>query len=114
VMLRGSSNILVRGNRFHNLGYGIAFVLGDSRNVSTAIDNTIIEPKYNGIDVIGDSPNLRHNQVLRARAYALHVEDFQPPDQPKVISKPFLDHNNFEVNGTSPPTPPVVAQPDKG
>ena len=99
IMLRGSSNVLIRGNRLHNCGYGIAFVLGDPHNASTAVDNTIIEPKFNGIDVIGDSPNLRHNQVLRAHAFALHVENFQPPNGQKVISQPVLDNNNF---GSSP------------
>lgn len=95
VMVRGSADTLVRGNRLHNCGYGLAFVLGDAHSVSTAVENTIIEPKFNGIDVIGDSPNLRHNQVLRPHAYALHVEDFQPPSGPKVHSQPFLDNNNF-------------------
>jgi parallel beta-helix repeat protein len=99
IMLRGSSDILVRANRLHSCGYGLAFVLGDPHNVSTAVDNIIIEPKFNGIDVIGDSPNLRRNQVLRAHAYALHVEDFQPPGGQKVTSQPFLDNNNF---GSSP------------
>jgi parallel beta-helix repeat protein len=99
VMVRGSSNTLVRANRLHNCGYGLAFVLGDAHEVSTAVDNTIIEPKFNGIDVIGDSPILRRNQVLRPHAYALHVEDFQPPNGLKVHSQPFLDNNNF---GNSP------------
>jgi parallel beta-helix repeat protein len=98
IMLRGSSNILVRANRLHSCGYGLAFVLGDPHNVSTAVDNTIIEPKFNGIDVIGDSPNLRRNQVVRAHAYALHVEDFQPPGGQKVTSQPFLDNNNFGLS----------------
>jgi parallel beta-helix repeat protein len=95
IMLRGSSNALVRANRLHNCGYGVAFVLGDSHNVSTAVDNTIIEPKVNGIDVIGDSPILRRNQVLRAHAHALQVEDFQPPDGQKVASQPVLENNVF-------------------
>ena len=99
VMVRGSSNTLVRSNRLHNCGYGLAFVLGDKSKVSTAVDNTIIEAKFNGIDVIGDSPILRRNQVLRAHAYALHVEDFQPPGGQKVQAQPFLDNNNF---GNSP------------
>jgi parallel beta-helix repeat protein len=99
VMVRGSSNTLVRSNRLHNCGYGIAFVLGDAHGVSTAVDNTIIEPKFNGIDVVGDSPILRRNQVLRAHAFALHIEDFQPPNGQKVQSQPFLDNNNF---GNSP------------
>ena len=99
VMVRNSSNILVRSNRLHNCGYGLAFVLGDKAKVSTAVDNTIIEAKFNGIDVIGDSPILRRNQVLRAHAYALHVEDFQPSSGQKVQAQPFLDNNNF---GNSP------------
>jgi parallel beta-helix repeat protein len=99
VMVRGSGNTLVRANRLHNCGYGLAFVLGDARSASTAVENTIIEPKFNGIDVIGDSPILRRNQVLRPHAYALHVEDFQPPGGQKVRAQPFLDNNNF---GNSP------------
>jgi hypothetical protein len=74
-------------------------VLGDPHKVSSAVDNTILAARFNGIDVVGDSPILRGNQVLRAHAYALHVEDFQPPSGQKVRSQPFLDHNNF---GDSP------------
>jgi nitrous oxidase accessory protein NosD len=97
VMVRNSSKVLVRSNRLNNCGYGLAFVLGDSQGASTAADNTIIEPKFNGIDVVGDSPILRHNNVLRPHAFALHVEDFQPPTGgAKVQSKPFLDNNTFE------------------
>jgi hypothetical protein len=100
VMVRGSSGTLVRANRLHNCGYGLAFVLGDAHNISTAVDNTIIEPKFNGIDVIGDSPILRRNRVLRPHAYALHVEDFQPPGGgQKVRSQPFLDSNSFDTDG---------------
>jgi parallel beta-helix repeat protein len=95
IMVRGSSNTLVRANRLHNCGYGMAFVLGDARNPSTAVDNTIIEPKYNGIDVIGDSPILRRNQVLRPHAFPLHVEDFQPPGGTKVRGEPLLEGNSF-------------------
>jgi parallel beta-helix repeat protein len=97
VMVRNSSNVMVRSNKLHNCGYGFAFVLGDAQGASTAVDNTIIEPKFNGIDVIGDSPILRRNQVLRPHAFALHVEDFQPPaGGNRVQSKPFLDNNTFE------------------
>lgn len=109
VMVRGSSNTLVRSNRLHNCGYGLAFVLGDKAKVSTAVDNTIIEAKFNGIDVIGDSPILRRNQVLRAHAYALHVEDFQPTSGQKVQSQPFLDNNNFGNSPISSKTSASVA-----
>jgi parallel beta-helix repeat protein len=111
VMVRGSSNTLVRDNRMHNCGYGLAFVLGDARGPSTAVGNTIIEPKFNGIDVIGDSPVLRRNQVLRAHANALHVEDFQVPNGQKVLSQPFLDNNNFGNGPAAKSSTAVAAQP---
>jgi parallel beta-helix repeat protein len=101
IMVRGSANVLLRANRVVNCGYGLAFVLGDARRPSTAVDNTIIEPQFNGIDVIGDSPILRHNQVLRPRAFALHVADFQTPDGAKVAARPFLDNNNFKADSAS-------------
>jgi parallel beta-helix repeat protein len=112
VMVRGSSNTLVKANRLHNCGFGLAFVLGDAHGVSTAVGNTIIEPKNNGIDVIGDSPILRHNEVLRARAYALHVEDYQPPNGQKVHSQPFLEDNNFGNGLVTPVSATVAAQPN--
>lgn len=112
VMIRGSSNTVVKANRLHNCGYGLAFVLGDAHGVSTAVGNTIIEPKFNGIDVIGDSPVLRHNEVLRAHAYALHIEDFQPPNGQKVLSQPFLDANDFGNSMVTAATTAVAAQPN--
>jgi hypothetical protein len=95
VMVRGSANALLRSNRVHNCGYGIAFVLGDASSPSTAVDNLIIEPKNNGIDVIGDSPILRRNSVLQARAYPLQVKDYQPPGGQVVRASPLLDNNTF-------------------
>ena len=101
IMIRGSGNALVRANRLYDCAYGMAFVLGDTRNPSTAVDNIIIEPRYDGIDVVGDSPILRRNHVLNPHAFALRVEEFQRPDGSKVVSTPFLDHNSF---GPSPAT----------
>jgi hypothetical protein len=95
IMIRGSSNALVRNNRLYNCAYGMAFVLDDTRNPSTAVDNVIIEPRYDGIDVVGDAPILRRNHVLQPHAYALRVTDFERPDGQTVVSAPFLDHNSF-------------------
>ncbi len=109
IMIKTSADALVRGNRIHNSGYGLAFVVGSSP--STAIENTIIEPKFNGIDVIGDSPVLRGNQVLRPRALALKVIDFEPNGGQKVRSQPFLDGNNFDARGM---TIAAAPSPNKG
>lgn len=95
IMVRGSSNALLQANRLYDCAYGMAFVLGNARNPSTAVDNIIIEPRYDGIDVVGDSPILRRNHVLQPHAFALRVEDFNGPDGRSVPSAPFLDHNSF-------------------
>ncbi|HEY6516279.1 MAG TPA: right-handed parallel beta-helix repeat-containing protein [Steroidobacteraceae bacterium] len=95
IMVRGSSNALVQANRLTDCAYGMAFVLGNSRNPSTAVDNIIIEPRYDGIDVVGDAPILRRNHVVQPHAFALRVEDFNGPDGRTVASAPFLDHNSF-------------------
>jgi len=111
IMVRGSANALLRANRVHNCGYGIAFVLGDPAHPSTAVDNTIIEPKFNGIDVIGDSPILRRNQVLQPHLFALHVVDFRQPGAQNVRSQPFLEGNNFRADGLqvdNAPVPPTA------
>ncbi|HEY0941020.1 MAG TPA: right-handed parallel beta-helix repeat-containing protein [Steroidobacter sp.] len=102
IMLKSSGDTLVRGNRIHNSGYGLAFVLGNQRSPSSAIDNTIIEPKFNGIDVIGDSPILRGNQVTRPRALPLKVIDFQPEGGgERIRSAPFLEGNNFTAGAAT-------------
>ncbi|MFC4313475.1 right-handed parallel beta-helix repeat-containing protein [Steroidobacter flavus] len=102
VMLKSSADTVIRGNRIHNSGYGLAFVLGNQRSPSSAIDNTIIEPKFNGIDVIGDSPILRGNQVMRPRALALKVVDYQPEGGgERVRSTPFLEGNNFSIGAAT-------------
>jgi hypothetical protein len=109
IMVRGSANALLRANRVHNCGYGIAFVLGDPAHPSTAVENTIIEPKFNGIDVIGDSPILRRNQVLQPHLFALHVVDFLQPGAQNVRSQPFLEGNNFRADALQVDNAPVPA-----
>jgi parallel beta-helix repeat protein len=102
VMLKSSADTVIRKNRIHNSGYGLAFVLGNQRSPSSAIENTIIEPKFNGIDVIGDSPILRGNQVMRPRALALKVTDYQPEGGgEKIRSAPFLEGNNFSIGAAT-------------
>ena len=97
ILLRGSSDSLVRDNRIQSCGYGMAFVLGDAHRPDTAVDNTVIDLKYNGIDIIGDSPILRGNHVLQARALPLHVVDFSPPQGPTVHSQPLLEKNDLRA-----------------
>ena len=73
-------------------------LLGDPAKPSTVVENTIIEPQFNGIDVIGDSPIVRRNQVLHPHPFALHVVDYQPPGGQNVRARPFLEGNNFRAD----------------
>ena len=111
ILLRGASNGLVRGNRIHSCAYGLAFVLGVPEKPSTANDNTLIDLKYDGIDVIGDSPVLKSNRVLQARAAPLHVQDFTQPDGQTVHSKPLLDKNTFQTAATAIASAPSSSHP---
>jgi hypothetical protein len=98
IVVRGSADATVRANRVTDCDYGIAFVLGEAGHPSTAVDNIIVEPKFHGIDIIGDSPILRHNQVLRPKALALHVADFRENGGQIVRAQPLLEGNNFRAD----------------
>ena len=119
IMVRGSANTLVRANLIHNCGYGMPFVLGDGRNPTTAVDNSIVAPHYRGIDVIGDSPILRHNRVQQAGKSPLHVESLQRPDGSVAKANPLRDGNSFDereaavaaIRSDSSPTPAGTGRP---
>jgi hypothetical protein len=113
LLVRNSASALIQRNRIHHCGYGIGFVLGNAREPSSAVDNSIIAMQYDGIDVIGDSPTLRRNRVLEARAQTLKVETFRAEDGTIVAAHPFLADNTLGANGGSavPPTPVPVLPP---
>jgi len=101
MLLRGASDTLVRGNRITSGGYGMAFVLGDAHRPNTAVDNTMMDLKYDGIDVIGESPVLRHNQVAQAQGLPLRVADFSSPGGGTVRAQPLLENNSFQLQATA-------------
>ena len=119
IMVRDSANTVVRANLIHNCAYGMAFVLGDVGNPSTAVDNSIVAPQYRGIDVIGDSPILRHNRVQQAGNLPLHVESFRHPDGSVSKAEPFREGNSFDekeaavaaIHSDSAPTPAAPSRP---
>ena len=104
ILLRGASDVLVRANRVQSCGYGLGFVLGDPHRPNTATDNALLDLKYNGIDVVGESPTLRHNQVLQARANPLHVQDFQAANGQVMRAQPLLDKNSFQLGSAAAST----------
>lgn len=115
IMLRNAPGAMVRGNRVSDCAAGMAFVLGDPGHPGSAIANTIADPRLDAIDIIGDSPILKDNQVLRPRALALRVTDYVQADGAKVRAQPTLQgSNNFRANviGTDPvPITAAVGKP---
>ncbi|HEX4049947.1 MAG TPA: right-handed parallel beta-helix repeat-containing protein [Steroidobacteraceae bacterium] len=109
ILVRGSADTLVRSNRIQSCAYGMAFVLGDRQQPNSALDNSLIDLKYNGIDVIGESPILRRNQVLEARALPLHVQDFTSPGGTLVRAQPLLERNSFQTTKASSPVAGTAA-----
>ena len=111
LILKTAAGAMVRGNRIAGCGAGMAFVLGDPEHPSTAIGNTIADPKLNAIDVIGDSPVLKDNQVIRPQALALRVTDYAQAGAPTVPAHPSLQGNNFRANtvGTISPVEATTA-----
>jgi hypothetical protein len=111
LMLRGSAGAMVRGNRVADCASGLAFVLGDPEHPSSAIGNTIADPRRNAIDIIGDSPVLTDNEVVRPHALALRVTDYAQPGGRSVRAHPSLHGNNFLANtiGTVAPEPATAA-----
>ena len=111
VMLRSAAGATVRANRIADCGSGLALVLGDPEHPSRVVGNTIVDPKLNGIDVIGDSPILTDNQVVHPRALALRVTDYAQPGGRSVRAHPSLQGNNFRANaiGTVAPEPTTAA-----
>lgn len=112
IMLRGSSGAMVRSNRVTDCASGLAFVLGDPDHPGSAVGNSIADPRLDGIDVIGDSPVLKDNQVLRPHALALRVTDYAQPGGHNVHAQPqLLGSNNFRANtiGTVGEAVPISA-----
>ena len=54
-----------------------------------------------GIDVVGDSPVLKGNQVLQARVAPFHVQDFTQPNGQTIHSQPLLEKNQFQTTTTA-------------
>jgi hypothetical protein len=111
LMLRGSAGAMVRGNRVADCASGLAFVLGDPEHPSSAIGNTIADPRRDAIDIIGDSPVLTDNEVVRPHALALRVTDYAQPGGRSVRAHPSLHGNNFRANtlGMVAPEPATAA-----
>jgi parallel beta-helix repeat protein len=98
VLVRASGGATVRGNRLYGNGYGMAFVLGDSSNPVTVSDNAVLNQRYDGIVVIGDSPVVQRNRTLHNGAAGVRVLDVSSRSAATVLAVPFLEGNTMAGN----------------
>jgi parallel beta-helix repeat protein len=103
VLVRYSQGALIQKNRAFGNAYGIALVLGQVQNPSTAAENTLFKQSIDGIIMIGDSPILRRNQLIANRAAGMRILDYVAPPGQRVASIPYLDSNSLRANGFDGP-----------
>jgi parallel beta-helix repeat protein len=116
VLLRSSSQALLRGNRLYANGYGITIILGAAEMPNLVRDNVLLGQKADGLFLLGASPRLSNNQVLNSGAAAIRVLDYVLSVGKPIVSLPVLENNTFKGNVTDTPVrgeyrvPPATAQ----
>ena len=98
VLLRSSSRAVVRANRMHGNGYGLAVILGALESPGLVVDNVLLGQKVDGLFVLGGSPSLRDNQVVGSGAAALRILDYVPSEGRTILSNPRLERNRLIGN----------------
>jgi parallel beta-helix repeat protein len=97
LLVRGSGGAMVRNNRLYGNGYGMAFVLGDASNPVTVSENAVLNHRYDGIVVIGDSPVVQRNRTLHNGQAGLRVLDVASSAS-RIAAVPYLEGNTLAGN----------------
>jgi parallel beta-helix repeat protein len=112
MLLRSSRNSLTRENRIHSNAYGVAVVFGDAASSNLLAENLVTSQTYDGFYVVGASPLLRRNVVVRNQKAALRILDFVPLKGATVAAAPLLRANRFEANLMDQPVKGVYLEPE--
>ncbi|HEV8376725.1 MAG TPA: right-handed parallel beta-helix repeat-containing protein [Candidatus Polarisedimenticolia bacterium] len=98
LLLRSSSRGLVRANRLHGNGYGIALILGSQESPVLVEGNVLLGQKVDGLFVLGGSPGLRDNHVMGSGGAALRILDYVPSHGGTIFAHPRLEANSLTGN----------------
>ncbi len=98
LLLRSSSSAMVRANKVHANGYGIAVILGATGTPNLIVDNDVLGQTVDGLFVLGSSPILRNNRVLSSSAAGVRVLTYVLPEGRRVASSPSLQDNTLQGN----------------
>jgi parallel beta-helix repeat protein len=111
MILRGGRNSLVRGNRVYLNGYGIATVFGEAGHPHVVSENLILSQGYDGLYVVGGSPILRNNRVLKNKAAGVRILDFVSRRRAPISAHPLLSGNELEQNLLNEPVRGTYEEP---
>jgi hypothetical protein len=111
VLLRSSRGTLVRRNRVHANGYGIAVVFGVGAAPPVVADNLLLNQREDALYVVGGSPVLEANRALGNRGAGLRVLDYVPRRGPTLAAEPLLRGNLLAGNGQDAPVRGVYREP---
>jgi len=103
VLLRSSSRAVVRANRLHGNGYGLAIILAARESPGLVAGNLLLGQKVDGLFVLGGSPSLQDNQVMGSGGAALRILDYVPPAGATIVSNPRLEGNRLSGNHLDEP-----------
>ncbi len=99
ILLRDSANTQVLGNDLYQNGYGIVLMEGQALRPNTVANNLIADDLADGLLLIGSSPIVRGNRVLRNRHAGLRMSSLRLGSGPARIPTPFMAENLVQGNG---------------
>jgi hypothetical protein len=103
VMLREVGNAEVISNELYQNGYGVVLMAGAVVRPSTVAENLIADHVLDGVVMIGSSPIVRRNRVLRNRQAGLRLSALRIASGETVVPMPLLDGNVVIDNGRDEP-----------
>jgi len=98
VLLRSSSGAMVRANRVHANGYGIAIIQGTVGTPNLIVDNVLLGQTVDGVFVLGSSPSLRNNRIQSSSAAGVRVLTYVLPQGRRIAANPSLENNTLQGN----------------
>jgi parallel beta-helix repeat protein len=113
IVVRGARNTELRGNQVYANGYGIVVVFGEPGLSTLLADNLVMGQAYDGVVVVGGSPVLRGNQILRNAAAGVRLLDHVPAEGPRRPALPTLEGNVLEANGSDEPQRGEYREPSR-
>ncbi|MBZ0114273.1 MAG: right-handed parallel beta-helix repeat-containing protein [Thermoanaerobaculia bacterium] len=100
ILSRLNRGATIRENRLYNNAYGIIDVLSDPVQPGVISRNLLTSQSLDGIVIVGGSPLLRSNRILRSRGAGLRALDLIEVEGNRVVASPRVEDNQLEGNAS--------------